>query len=214
MATESYKGEALDISFDTHKCIHARNCVLSHPGAFKANFDGPWIDPNAPTTDEVVATLRGCPSGALTYTRTDGGANERAPAVNRVQVLENGPLAVRADIMIDGKPAGFRAVLCRCGASKHKPFCDHSHAEAGFQATGEPVTKPDLLPLGERGGKLMITPQKNGSLKVEGPLELTAGTGRRVDLTTKVFLCRCGHSANKPYCDSTHKRIGFTADGA
>ena len=212
MTIETYRGKALDIHFDAHKCVHSRNCVLSLTRVFQANVEGPWIDPDGASAEEVAAAVRACPSGALTYTRQDAGAKERAPDVNCVRALENGPLMLHADIEILGAPAGTRAMLCRCGLSKNKPYCDHSHAEAGFLATGEPATKPEIAPLTARGGTLKITPQKNGSLRVEGNLEILSGTGRRVDLTTKAFLCRCGHSANKPYCDGTHNKIGFQAE--
>ncbi|MFX5785542.1 CDGSH iron-sulfur domain-containing protein [Acinetobacter baumannii] len=46
-------------------------------------------------------------------------------------------------------------------------------------------------------------------MEVTGNLELCAGTGRTFDRVTKTWLCRCGGSANKPYCDGTHRRIGF-----
>lgn len=56
-----------------------------------------------------------------------------------------------------------------------------------------------------------ITLSQNGSLKVEGPIRLVNEEGK--DLSTKegkpVFLCRCGGSSNKPFCDGTHKSIGF-----
>ena len=41
----------------------------------------------------------------------------------------------------------------------------------------------------------------------------TKGTisGHTIDRTRRVFLCRCGHSANKPFCDNSHKKIGFVA---
>ncbi len=44
---------------------------------------------------------------------------------------------------------------------------------------------------------------------VEGNAEIVTGTGHTIARTTKVFLCRCGHSANKPFCDGSHKRVGF-----
>lgn len=51
----------------------------------------------------------------------------------------------------------------------------------------------------------------NGSLKLTGParLVLTDGSEIEVPAGESVALCRCGHSANKPYCDATHKRIGW-----
>ncbi len=40
-----------------------------------------------------------------------------------------------------------------------------------------------------------------------------SGTGRRIEKTTEAWLCRCGASAKKPYCDGSHRKIGFVADG-
>jgi CDGSH-type Zn-finger protein len=46
---------------------------------------------------------------------------------------------------------------------------------------------------------------------VSGNCEVVSGTGRLVRRATKLALCRCGGSANKPFCDGTHKTNGFTA---
>jgi CDGSH-type Zn-finger protein len=100
--------------------------------------------------------------------------------------------------------------LCRCGASKNKPWCDGSHTAAGFTATGEP-TVAESKPLPARDGPLSIAPQVNGPLKVSGALEIVSGTGHTINRTQTTFLCRCGGSANKPYCDGTHKKNGFIA---
>ena len=56
-----------------------------------------------------------------------------------------------------------------------------------------------------------ITVQNNGSLRVEGEFEIVDAEGRPFGLAgrQRVTLCRCGHSATKPFCDGTHKRIGF-----
>ena len=53
---------------------------------------------------------------------------------------------------------------------------------------------------------------QHGPLKVRGPLEICSGTGRTVFRTQYAKLCRCGGSANKPFCDDTHLRIGFRSD--
>ena len=51
---------------------------------------------------------------------------------------------------------------------------------------------------------------KNGPLIVDGLQNLTRlGTGISYDTEERMALCRCGHSANKPYCDGSHARIGF-----
>jgi len=56
-----------------------------------------------------------------------------------------------------------------------------------------------------------ITVRPNGPLQVEGTIELIDGSGKQWDLTGKpaVFLCRCGASENKPFCDGAHKKVGF-----
>ncbi|HEY2955261.1 MAG TPA: CDGSH iron-sulfur domain-containing protein [Candidatus Eisenbacteria bacterium] len=56
-----------------------------------------------------------------------------------------------------------------------------------------------------------ITVMNNGSLRVEGDFEIVDQEGRPFGLAgrTRVSLCRCGQSANKPFCDSTHKTCGF-----
>ena len=57
-----------------------------------------------------------------------------------------------------------------------------------------------------------ITVMNNGSLRVEGDdFQIVDQEGRSFGLhgRTKVSLCRCGHSANKPFCDSAHKTCGW-----
>jgi len=56
-----------------------------------------------------------------------------------------------------------------------------------------------------------ITVMNNGSLRVEGDFEIVDSEGRAFGLAgrTKVSLCRCGQSSNKPFCDSSHKTCGF-----
>ena len=51
----------------------------------------------------------------------------------------------------------------------------------------------------------------DGPYKVEGPIEIVDGKGNAVDVNGRetVFLCRCGGSTNKPFCDGTHSKIGF-----
>ncbi|HWH81614.1 MAG TPA: ferritin-like domain-containing protein [Burkholderiaceae bacterium] len=211
------RGRDVLLRFDTQRCIHARRCVLGEPEVFLANTPGEWLHPDAATPERIAIVAAQCPSGAVTYERLDGGANEQAPRVNVVRVRENGPLAVLAEMQIagqEGRPGStLRATLCRCGASSNKPFCDGSHTAAGFIASGEPKTI-ESQPLAARAGVLAITPTRNGPLEVKGNLEVCSGTGRTVDRVTETFLCRCGHSQNKPFCDGSHGRAGFVADGA
>ncbi|MFZ2649227.1 MAG: CDGSH iron-sulfur domain-containing protein [Burkholderiaceae bacterium] len=210
MSDETYAGKSVTITIHAGRCIHSRNCVLGLPDVWVAGAKGGWVHPDAASAEAVAAVAQRCPSGAITYQRHDGGLDEQAPAVNTIRVLENGPLAVHADIRIDGQALGYRATLCRCGASRRKPFCDNSHLAAAFQASGEPLSTESSA-LARRDGPLAITPKPNGPLRVEGPVEICSGTGRCVTRGEQMVLCRCGGSANKPFCDGSHKRNGFSA---
>jgi CDGSH-type Zn-finger protein/uncharacterized Fe-S cluster protein YjdI len=205
---EHIEGRKLTLLYETKKCIHARFCVTGAPKVFLANVKGPWIDPDATTVEALVEIAHACPSGAIGYRRKDGAPDEKAPPVNLLATRESGPYAVRGDLRIDTRAGFFRATLCRCGASKNKPYCDGSHHEVGFSATGEPPTgKTDMLEA--RDGPLTIDPQLDGPLQVRGNLEIVSGTGRCVARVQQATLCRCGGSATKPFCDGTHARIGF-----
>jgi CDGSH-type Zn-finger protein/uncharacterized Fe-S cluster protein YjdI len=210
-AIEGAEGKTVVIRFDGSKCIHSRNCVLGRPDVFVPNVEGEWIHPDRASPEAIAILAHTCPSGAITYARRDGGANEPAPEVNVVRVRENGPLAFNALLTVDGTSAGLRATLCRCGASKNKPYCDASHTGAGFTATGEPAAQTvETLPA--RDGPLAVQPIPNGPLHVVGALEVVTGTGHTIGRAAEAWLCRCGASGKKPYCDGSHKKVGFRSD--
>jgi len=205
---EQIEGKNLTLYFDGRRCIHSRFCVTRGPDVFLADVAGPWIQPDAMQVEQVAEIAHLCPSGAIRYRRKDGKPEEAPPPVNLIAIREGGPYAVRADIRMPGEPAQYRATLCRCGASKHKPFCDGSHHEIAFAATGEPPSgKTEMLPA--RNGPLSIEPQTDGPLKVTGNVEIMSGSGRVVARGTQTWLCRCGASKNKPFCDGSHRQIGF-----
>jgi CDGSH-type Zn-finger protein/uncharacterized Fe-S cluster protein YjdI len=209
MTIETVTGRHTRILFDAKKCIHSRHCVLGRPDVFVPNVAGEWIHPDAATPAELAELAHQCPSGAIRVEPLDGSPAEQPPLVNLAHVRENGPLAFHADMHI-GNEEALRATLCRCGASGNKPYCDGSHAKAGFVASGEPATAESTV-LAVRNGALRITPTPDGPLHAEGPLELVSGTGRTLNRGTDAWLCRCGHSGNKPYCDGSHKNAGFKA---
>jgi CDGSH-type Zn-finger protein/uncharacterized Fe-S cluster protein YjdI len=206
-AQDPADGREVTVYFDGTRCIHARVCVTQAPATFLANVEGPWIVADATDAEQLCGVIRQCPSGALSYARR-GGAAEPVPPVNLVTLRENGPYTLRADLQLAGEKIGVRATLCRCGASKNKPYCDKSHDHVGFVATGEPASL-DTPKLADRGGVLAIEPEDDGPLHVTGNLEILSGTGRAIACVRKTRLCRCGGSANKPFCDGTHRRIGF-----
>ncbi len=203
----------VELRFEARRCVHSRNCVLGRPDVFVPNVQGEWLHPERASAAEVAELAHNCPSGAIQYRRLDGGPQEAAPPVNTVWIRENGPLAFHAALVIRTEvPApAFRATLCRCGASQSKPYCDGSHHAAGFIATGEPPAG-QMQTLAGRDGPLEIVPARNGPLLVKGALEVVSGTGQTIAKLGSTALCRCGQSANKPYCDGAHAKVGFRAD--
>jgi len=57
----------------------------------------------------------------------------------------------------------------------------------------------------QKGTMIQVIP--NGPVKVSGPCEVALPNGETTTSERDVFLCRCGASANKPYCDGTHKKF-------
>jgi CDGSH-type Zn-finger protein/uncharacterized Fe-S cluster protein YjdI len=210
MTEEVVRGPSGAIRFHAERCIHSRNCVLDRPDVFVPNVEGEWIHPERATPGELASLARNCPSGAIQYELPDGSTGEPAPMVNTVRIRENGPLAFHAQLAIDNDNASdrLRATLCRCGASAHKPFCDGSHVASGFAASGE-VVAVDSSALARRDGPLSIDPIVDGPLQATGSLEIVTGAGKTVNRVTETWLCRCGHSQNKPYCDGSHRAAGF-----
>ncbi len=66
---------------------------------------------------------------------------------------------------------------------------------------------------GEAGERVTITAYPNGPYLVRGPFELLDRDGEAIETSRQVVaLCRCGRSQAKPFCDGTHKLIGFRAE--
>lgn len=209
-----YEGQQADVYRDERLCIHRGECSRAKGDLFVGGRQ-PWCQPDLSPMEEITDVVARCPSGAITYARKDGGQAERAVPRNTVAVSTNGPLYVRGQLEIAGAPADmagvrFRAALCRCGQSQHKPFCDNSHAATGFKDSGA-VGDPGQ-PLASERGPLQITPAPNGPLRVTGNFTLITSSGRSAWQGTKTNLCRCGQFSTKPFCDGTHRKVGFTTE--
>ena len=149
----TYRGEAIEVTFDLARCIHVAECLRGAPEVFDVDRR-PWIDPDGAPADRVAEVVERCPSGALQFRRLDGG-REEAHVGTRVTPTLNGPLLVEGEIRVlleNGTEEVLpRATLCRCGASARKPFCDNSHLGIGFVAPGEPLrvhvsrVRPNLM---------------------------------------------------------------------
>jgi CDGSH-type Zn-finger protein len=140
-------------------------------------------------------------------------ANGSAPNAGRITA--NGPLILEGRIRHAARegasPAEYTQVaLCRCGASSTKPFCDGSHARVGFADAGG-CAKPPEPAAQAADGNVLLNPIANGPLRIDGWFELATADGQRFVCGEKTWLCRCGASGNKPFCDGTHKKTGFAA---
>ncbi|MEE8573585.1 MAG: CDGSH iron-sulfur domain-containing protein, partial [Gemmatimonadota bacterium] len=104
-----------------------------------------------------------------------------------------------------------RAAFCRCGASLSKPFCDGRHVEAGFEDSGK-LGVPKLRATGEADPtELTVRLRADGPLVLEGRFRIEGADGAAAKGAAGA-LCRCGASKNKPFCDGTHRNVGFAAE--
>ena len=210
-----YEAEDVVITYDAKRCIHAAECVHGNSDVFDPERR-PWIDPSRASPDEVAAVVVNCPTGALYFERRDGGASESPPEENVMRVVADGPLYVHGRVKMalpngDEPTAETRLALCRCGASKNKPFCDNSHLETEFKDAGM-LGDGRLVEVEIEGEDLEISLVPNGPILIRGSLRLVDAAGEQSMEGSKGALCRCGASQQKPYCDGSHTAIGFEAD--
>jgi hypothetical protein len=88
--------------------------------------------------DRIAHAVRTCPTGALSFERHDGGAQEEASDDVTVQPRTNGPLFLRGKLHVEDARGNVtreatRIALCRCGGSDNKPYCDGTHRAIGFR---------------------------------------------------------------------------------
>ena len=209
-----YESAEAIVTWDESVCVHAAECVRGLPAVFDPRAK-PWVRLAAADVEAIAETVARCPSGALKFHPRGEAAAQHPPSprhtpehpMSTATLKPNGPYVCSGDFDVAGKTAA-QAALCRCGHSANKPYCDGSHAKHGFTDAGH---LPASAPAGHAAtGRVAVSPLANGPLKCDGPLTLAASDGRH-STSDPTFLCRCGHSANKPYCDGTHKKIGFTA---
>ena len=210
----SFKGSEHTVTWDGTICTHAEECIRTDSKLFEKGRT-PWGDPDLVDVSELDRIVRRCPSGAIKYWDNEGVNPEIPEPVNTAMVLPNGPLFVRGNLRIPGSDPEnpvhtTRVALCRCGHSKNKPFCDNSHIEAGFEDTG--AVGREGPGLEEKGGVLEIVTNKNGSVRFLGNVTVMAASGCSRWNGTKVSMCRCGHSKQKPFCDGSHRGSNFEAE--
>lgn len=142
MATREYAGNGIVVHWDSDRCVHSERCTSGLPAVFDRS-QRPWVRLDGADADDVAAVIDTCPSGALSYTRTDGvpnGRRGRAPgddpspsiamdpewmsvaigsapnsvsALVTITPLANGPLSVIGPIGLIA-PDGTVSVVPRC----------------------------------------------------------------------------------------------------
>lgn len=127
-------GTHITVHYNRLQCASAERCSERLAAVFRKG-EKPWIQPDRASPEEIMNVIGHCPSGALRYTFK----NEVGPASSqraRINIIENGPYEVTGiKLHVDEwcEAADHNTyTLCRCGASKNKPFCDGSHWAIGF----------------------------------------------------------------------------------
>src|SRR4029450_5737319 len=131
---------------------HYGQCTSRLPIVFRADKE-PFVDPERASAAEIIDVVGACPSGALAYAGENGGEPVEHSERPSITATVDGPYRVRGAIEIVGADGRSyerreRQVLCRCGLSRNKPFCDGSHWYAGFRDPLPPElvkTMPTLL---------------------------------------------------------------------
>lgn len=133
---ENYVGQQITIHDNRGICAHAGFCTDNLSAVFKLNQE-PWIEPDGARVEDVIDTIKKCPSGALSYSISgvEHRDQDREPMIT---VTKDGPYAVTGGMELMNQLLGEGAstkhyTLCRCGGSKNKPFCDGTHWHIGFK---------------------------------------------------------------------------------
>ena len=209
-AQRTYSTERIAVHWDSTLCIHTARCLNALPSVFDVQRR-PWVDIEAADADAVAQAVETCPTGALRYERLDGAPQEEPVRPAVAIPIDNGPLLVMGDLRVlnpEGETIteAHRLTFCRCGRTKNQPFCDNSHLMAGFRSS-EYESRLDAgeEPAGEAEGKTTVTATRDGSLHFEGRLEVMSPSGEKLADADDLWLCRCGRSGSKPFCDGSHK---------
>ena len=139
--TKHYTNGEVTIVWQPAMCIHSKNCWNSATGLPEVFHPQtrPWITPEHSTTERIIAQVKTCPSGALSYFMNDASPQAETTSSEVIaEIMQDGPLLVYGNLNVkhpDGTENRRSKVtaFCRCGASGNKPYCDGSHVKVGFK---------------------------------------------------------------------------------
>jgi uncharacterized Fe-S cluster protein YjdI/CDGSH-type Zn-finger protein len=145
--TREYRSERISVLWFAERCIHSGECIRAQPAVFDTRRR-PWIVLEEASADEVAEAVLRCPTGALHFRRHDGGPEEAAGEAIEVRTVRHGPYFLRGPATVTEESgrvirSDTRMALCRCGESRHMPFCDNSHRAIGFRDPALRAEPPD-----------------------------------------------------------------------
>ena len=131
-------GDNLVVKDDRSICDHSGFCSNRVTTVWKMIE----AEDNRQKQAEIIAMIERCPSGALSYALNVNDEAVEQDLRKEVSVIPDGPLWVTGGVDIersDGQPfeTRNRVTLCRCGASKIKPYCDGSHKKLKKSSDGD-----------------------------------------------------------------------------
>jgi CDGSH-type Zn-finger protein/uncharacterized Fe-S cluster protein YjdI len=210
----TYEGKDITVSFSLLRCTHVGECLRGDPKVF-VQLRRPWVKPDLSSADKIAEVILKCPTGSLHFKRKDGGWEETVPDVNTITIQRNGPLYILGDAEVldpDGNRIlkDTRMALCRCGESRNFPFCDNQHMRVPFMDSGLAKSKGSLRNQYQpKKEALKITVDPKGPYRLSGSFTIKDNQDETVLQGTRVLLCGCGISRNKPFCDGSHTQKRF-----
>jgi len=133
---KEYSNGEVTVTWKPEFCIHSAKCVGNLPEVFKTT-EKPWIQVDNSNTNDIIKTVKKCPSGALNYYmnatgNVEGAEENKNNITTKIEVMENGPLMVYGALSVyhlDGSEQQKNKItaFCRCGKTGNTPFCDGSH---------------------------------------------------------------------------------------
>lgn len=131
----TYTGMEVSVNYNPLLCSHAAECGRLAKHVFNPS-QKPWVQPDKGTVADVEAVVAACPSGALSIAKGEDVEHMYASRA-QIEVERNGPYWIK-DVpppipqLAEGG-SDKKYVLCRCGLSGNKPFCDGSHRDAKWR---------------------------------------------------------------------------------
>jgi|SRR5215211_4485472 len=210
-AHRTYSTDRITVRWDSTRCIHTARCLNALPRVFDVQAR-PWVDVDGADPDAIGEAVRTCPTGALRFERLDGGARDEPRRPTVAVPIPDGPLLVMGDVCVEGPDGELladdpRLTLCRCGRTRNQPFCDNSHLMAGFRSRKfEPRSEAGERPAqAEEESRTVVTATRDGSLHFQGRVVVMTQQGDVLADADDLWLCRCGRSQSKPFCDLSHR---------